>query len=146
MIKKTFKQLKEVDIAVASLYEKNPKVKDSKFGYAYKRFADKNYYPVNKEFSEAINDVRAENALVDKGTGAMIFDPSSFRGFKYDKVGWKTMINEERRLEKEWDEKVIEVEPYICKDLTGVELSDEQKDLFNGLIINITIPTEKAGA
>jgi hypothetical protein len=67
-----FKQLKEVDEVVGGLYQKNPKLREGKFGYAYKRFYDKNLKPLLDEIQEKMADCRVENAMVDEKTGHVL--------------------------------------------------------------------------
>lgn len=133
-IKKTFKELSEIDSVMASIYEKNPEYKDGKFGYAYKRFAEKNWYPVLKEYQNEILDIRIDNALTDEKTKAILTTEKG-RGFEFDKEGLKAVLKAERELEKKWDIKEFEVEPYICKKENLIELTDEQKDLLKGILI-----------
>lgn len=131
---KTFKELSEIDIMIGGLYSKTPELKDSKFGYAYKRFAEKNYYPVNKEYGLVISDVRIDNALEDEKTKAILTSDKG-RGFVYSKEGMRAVIKAESELEKKWDIKEIEIEPFIVKEENLPELNEEQKELLKGVLI-----------
>ena len=71
---KTFKELQEVDMMVGGLYQKTPTLKESKFGYAYKRFTDKNYMPYVKDFNEELGALRVQHALEDPNTKEVIID------------------------------------------------------------------------
>jgi len=48
-MEKTFKELNELDTIIGNLYQTNPELKDGKFGYAYKRFSEKNFFPIFKD-------------------------------------------------------------------------------------------------
>ena len=130
---KTFKELQSVDELIGNLYQKDAKLKDTKFGYAYKIFSEKNYVPVIKEFQEALASIRINNALEDKNTKEILVDRANPRGYKYSKEGLNACIAQERKIEKEFDEKVIEITPYFCKVLP--ELTEEQVEQLKGLII-----------
>lgn len=132
-----FKKLQEIDAMIGSMYKDKPDLRHSKFAYAYKKFADKSYYPNLKTYYEEINDACVANALTNKETGAMIINDKNPRGFDFDKEGLKQVIKAERRIKGEWDDKDIEVFPFNCTDIPS-DLSDEQKELFEGLIINVS--------
>ena len=132
MIKK-FKELQEVDQLIASLYAKDKTLQNSKFGYAYKRFVEKNYVPVIKEMQERLTDVRIDNALEDKNTKEILIDKESNRGYKYSKEGLKKCIEDERKVMKEFEEKEIEIESFISSFVP--QLDEGQKEILNGLII-----------
>jgi MFS superfamily sulfate permease-like transporter len=93
---KKFKELQEVDGLVAGLYAKDKKLQNSKFGYAYKKFSDKFYFPVVKELQERIQDVRVDNAMEDKNTKEILVDKENVRGYKYTKEGLLKCMKEER--------------------------------------------------
>lgn len=132
-MKKTFKELQEVDVLVGSLYQKDKTLEKSKFGYAYKRFIEKNYVPIIKERQERLIDVRIDNALEDKNTKEILTDKESNRGYKYSKEGLKKCIKDERKVMEEFEEKEIEIEPFISSFVP--QLDEEQKEILNGLII-----------
>lgn len=134
-MKKTFKQLVEIDSIIGNMYEKNDKLELSKFGYAYKRFAEKNYYPHLKEYQQKIQDARIDKALEDSETKAIITDKENPRGYKYNKEGLKNLIKEENRLSDEWDIKEFEIESFYCKEENLPELSDEQREKLTGILI-----------
>lgn len=135
-IEKTFKELSDIDVIVGGMYAKNPDMEKTKFAYAYKKFANKNYYPVLKDYREALADARIEHALTSKESGVLLVDGNSVRGYQYDKPGLKAVVAAERALEKEYNAKVIKVEPYLSKEVPP-DLSEEAKDLFNGLFISL---------
>lgn len=132
---KTFKELQEVDILVGALYEKNPGLKDSKFGYSYKRFVEKNYVTHLREFQHEINDVRIDNAMEDPKTKEVLRDPTDNRGFKYTKEGLKKVIEQENEIIARWDVKEIEVEPYNCPVESLPTLTEGQVELLIGVLI-----------
>lgn len=131
---KTFKELSEIDLMMGELYTKTPTLKDTKFGYGYKRFAEKNYYPKQKEYSEAVLDLRIENALVDEKTKAIIYRDNG-QSFEYSKEGLKNLQTQTRKLENEWDVKEIEIEPYFIKEENLPKLNEYQTELLKGVLI-----------
>lgn len=135
-LKRTFKDLQQIDFLVGGLYRQYPDIQKTKFGYAYKRFADKNYYPHRDDYNLEISDLRVDNALTDKGTGEILrdMDPNS-RGFKFDQKGLKTVMKGEKDLINNWNKKEYDVTPYISSDVPE-QLSEEMKDMFDGLFIN----------
>ena len=133
MTTKTFKQLKEVDSIVGELYAKDKTLEKTKFGYAYKRFLDKNYIPTMEKFQEKILDIRIENALEDKTTKEVLIDKMNPRGYKFTKEGLKKCIAEERVAVEEFDKTEIEIIPFISSFVP--ELSDEDKEELTGLVL-----------
>jgi len=133
-MKKTFGQLQKIDNLVASLYAKDKTLEKSKFGYAYKRFVDKNYMPTLDELQERLVDIRISNALEDKNTGEVLTDRGNNRGFKYSRDGLKKCIKEERKAIKEFDEKEIEITPFISS-YKPIGLTEEEKSILRGLLI-----------
>ncbi len=132
--KVTFKFLQEVDTLVGSLYQKNPKLKDTKFGYAYKRFTDKNYAPLIREFNEELMNIRVDHALEDPTTKEVIIDRMNPRGFKYSKVGMKQVMFEENNLGQAWEAIEIEVTPFLSAYIPE-DLDDEQRTMLDGLVL-----------
>lgn len=135
-MKKTFKEIKEIDNIHGALIRSNPGFKETKLGYALKRFTDKNLVKIYGEFNDALNTVRIDNALTDKDTGAVLYEaPNVGREFKYDKEGLKNVIKAEDAVLKEWESKEFELEVFICKDLGKVKLTDDQKEALAGVVI-----------
>lgn len=132
---KTFKELQEVDALMGELYRANPELKNTRFGYAYKRFADKNYTPLIKEFQHEINDARIDQALEDPVTKEIKTDPVSPRGFKYSKEGLKQVIKLEHTIIEKWDNKEVEIVPHICQKESLPELNEEQMEILVGILI-----------
>ncbi len=131
-IQKTFKQLRDFDQMVGKLFEENPELKNTKFGYSVKRFNEKNYIPVLKKYRTAVEDIYIEHALVDEKTKAIILDKDSNRGFAYSKDGLRKVIEAEGKIIEEWDQKLFDIETYVCTDLP--ELTEEQLVLIDGIL------------
>ncbi|HLD92209.1 MAG TPA: hypothetical protein VI795_02300 [Patescibacteria group bacterium] len=131
---KTFKELQEVDQLVASLYAKDKVLSQSKFGYAYKRFSDKFYFPVVGELKQKLQDIRVDNAMEDKNTKEILVEKENVRGFKYTKEGLKNCIKQERELFEEYDKKEIEFEPFISSYVPE-GLTEDETLLLKGVLI-----------
>jgi hypothetical protein len=132
---KTFKEIKEIDNVIGIIFKRNKELENSKFGYACKRFAEKNYVLVSRELGDKIQDIRILNALENPTTKEIIKDPSDMmRGFKYSKEGLINCIKQERDIISEFEKKEIEIEPYICTSIPESITESEQEEL-RGLII-----------
>jgi len=131
---KTFKELQEVDVMVGGLYQKNPDLKQSKFGYAYKRFSDKNYVPIAKDFNEELGALRVQFALEDKTTGEVLIDRMNPRGFKYTKQGLTELMAEEKKLAEKYDAMDVEINPFLSK-MIPEGLEDDQMEMLSGLVL-----------
>jgi hypothetical protein len=133
---KTFKELQEVDLMVAELYRKNPKLKDSKFGYAYKRFSDKNYAPLVRDFNEELAALRVTFALEDPTTKEVLVDRMNVRGFKYGKQQLIDLMVAERKLESDFYDKEVDVKPFtITEENLPEGLEESQFDLLKGIVL-----------
>lgn len=130
---KTFKELQEIDRIVGQLYTEYPTLRDTKFGYAYKKFSEKNYTPLLKEFQDAISTARIDNALEDEKTKAILIDAESTRGYKFSKEGWKAIIAEENKIMDLFNIKDVEITPYLSAFVP--ELTEEQIEILKGTII-----------
>lgn len=133
-IKRTIKEIQEIDQIVAGLYGKDAKLQQGKFGYAYKRFVEKNYQPAITRLQEKLADVRVDFALTDPTSKELLLDKENARGYKYDKDGMKKVMEAERKLAKDWETEEITITPFISKEVPK-ELSDEQKEILKGIII-----------
>lgn len=140
-MKKTFKDLQEIDQLMSALYKENPLIEKLKFGYAYKRFIQINFIPVFKEFQTEMADVQIEHALTDEKTKEILMDPNNSRGFKYSKEEFKQLIKDEQAIINKFEPKEIEIKPFICSDIPE-GLSEELKDKLIGLIIDAHTSTE----
>lgn len=134
MIQKTFKQLREIDNIVGTLYQENKELQHTKFGYAYKRICEKFYIPAIKDFNEEISSARLNNALEDQKTKEVLVDKDYFRGYKYSKEGLKKLIIEENKIVDEWEEKLIDLEPMISSYVPE-KLTEDQVEALTGVII-----------
>ncbi len=130
---RTTKQLEEIDEIVGGAYKRNKELEKTKFGYAYKRFAEKNLYPVMKDLAEKYVDLRLQYAMEDNKTKEVITDPTSNRGFKYTKSDLQKLIEEERKARTEYEEREIEVEPYIS-NLTPDDFDESEIEMMQGLV------------
>lgn len=140
MIEKTFKDLTEFNVVWNKWVRKNPVIENTKIGYAITKFIKKSIQPVFDEYNLALGQIRVQHALTDKTTGALLIDPNpNGRGFQYDRDGLRAVLKAEFELDKEWNPKLFHVEPYICKkeNLPVEGLTDEQEEVFGGLIINL---------
>jgi len=133
-MEKTYKELLEIDSLIAELFTKNPKLKEGKFAYGYKRFCDNNTNKIVDEINERVTDIRVENALTNKETGELVYDGQGpQRQYKYTKEGMLKMNKEVRKLNKEYEGKVITIKPYIVSEIP--EMLDEEKKLLVGCLI-----------
>lgn len=133
-LKRSIKEIQEIDTIVGQLYGKDAKLQQSKFGYAYKRFVEKNYQPAITKLQEKLADARVDFALTDAATKEVLVDQDNTRGFKYDKDGLKKIMEAERKLAKEWEAEEITIIPFISKEVPK-DLTDEDKEKLKGLII-----------
>lgn len=132
-MKKTFKELNEIDLLIGELYKQTPDLKNTKFGYAYKKFSEKNYIPTFKERNEKLTDIYIDNALEDETTKALIINDKSRTGFSHSKEALKKLLKEEEKIKQEFDLQEIEIESYISTYIP--QLDEVEKDILMGLII-----------
>lgn len=132
-MKKTFEQLVEIDYLVGKLYKKDTTLRESKFGYAYNKFYEKNIKKIMGDLKEAVQDINISNALEDEKTKAIIHDKDSIRGFAYSKEGLKAVIKAENELTNKFN--AIEVEIIPCISTYVPELTEEETELLKGCII-----------
>lgn len=133
MIKKTFEELKEIDELYGKLLG-NEGFANTKLGYAFKRFSDKNLKEIFQDFNDTLQDIRISNALTDKTTGAILYT-SDQKNYQYTPEGLKTTLKLIKEKNKEYSDKEFEVKPFIYTDLGTIELLDEEKELIKGVII-----------
>lgn len=143
---KTFKDLQDIDQVVGALYQKFPTIKETKFGYAYKRYVDKNYAPLVRDFNEELSALRVDHALEDPNTKEVLIDRMNPRGYKYNKANLKQLMYDEKKLAEKWDAKEVEVKPFISVFVPD-ELSAEDVELLRGVVIDETyVKTDKEPA
>lgn len=135
MLQRTFNDLQNIDNIVGRIYQRIPTLQESKFGYAYKRFSEKNIIPAFKEYNNLITDIRVEHALEDEKTKEVLTDKTSNRGFKYSKEGLKKVIAAERELMDSFGEKAFDVEPYIAAYVPE-DLTEEEREVLAGILIS----------
>ena len=135
MIKKTFKELREIDNVYGRLLTTEG-FQNTKLAYAFKRFSDKNTVKIFKDFNELMGDLRLDNALVDEKTKAVLYNDDK-TDYQYTKESSKILKKESSRLVEEWDKKEFEVEPFICNELGDEELNQYDQELLEGVIINV---------
>jgi hypothetical protein len=133
---KKYKELVEIDKMVGDLYGKNPKLKETKFGYAYKRYYEKTFPKVHADYNQILADIRIDNALTDPQTQAVLLDNESNRGFKYSKEGLKSVLKDEKRIEEELQDTDVEISTYFIKAVDiPKELTKDIQEMLLGIII-----------
>ncbi len=134
-MKITFEKILEID----ELYGKLLKIdgfENTKLGYAFKKFTSKNTSIIVGDYNDVLQDIRISNALTDKNTGAILYSPDQ-RNYQYTPENLKTVIKLIKETTQEWNTKEFEVKPFICEEIPAtVQLTDEEKDLIKGIIIN----------
>ncbi len=103
----------EIDNLVGSLYQENKSIENSKFGYAYKRFVDKNYVPTLTEYNKELVVIRVD--------------------YKYSKQELVNVIKAEDKLQEKYGKIEIEIIPFISVHVP--ELSEELKERLTGLVL-----------
>jgi len=134
MIKKTFKELKELDAVIGNLYGKNPELKKGKFGYAYNKFVKKNFVPMLNEYRDELNLIAVNNALTDEKTKELIYDETNSRGFKFSKEGLIACMKQEKECEANWNTKELDLEPFISVEVPE-NMTEEEIEVLTGVII-----------
>lgn len=133
MIKKTFKELLEIDEVHGKLLQQEG-FENTKLGYSLKRFSDKNIKKIFTDFNDVKQNIRIDNALVDEKTGALLYHTDG-QSFKFTKEGLKRVISSIREATDVWDSKEFDVEPMICTELTGIELTGEDREILKDVVI-----------
>lgn len=135
MITKTYKQLSDLDTTIFLLYQEKPELKNTKFGWGYKRFYEKNLKKIFDDYNAILIDIRIDNALIDERTKAIKTTKENDRGFLYSPDGFKNVIKAEKKLWEDWKDKEFEVEPYIIAADSLPELIEEQIELMKDILI-----------
>lgn len=133
-IYRKFKELNEVDTLVGKLYTIDPNLKKTKFGYAYERFVKMNFMPTWKERESEIQLSNLNFALEDKNTKEVLVDVTNPRGYKYTKENLKDAFNAEKKIKAEYEEKQIEIKPFISSYVPE-NLEEDERELLTGLIL-----------
>lgn len=132
-MKVTFEKLKQIDKVHGRLLGIKT-FKETKLGYAFKRFSEKNIKKPFEEYASKLEDLRIDNALEDTTTKAILYEADG--SYKFSKEGKKTLIKQMRDEESKWLDKEFEVEPFICKDIpVEVKFEEHEVELLEGLII-----------
>lgn len=147
---KTFKQIREFNIASDEFLKAKPENEHTKLGYAIKRVSDVSIAKILKDYQgeyqeayyEKVQKVHIDQALTDKTTGAILTAPAgSDRPYLNSKEGLKIIMESEMSFKKywdsqleEWDKKEFEIIPYIAVEIPD-DLSDSQKESLAGFVI-----------
>ena len=137
-MKMTFEKMKELNSTYMEMCRRNEALPNTKFGYAVEKFLKLNIISVFKEYNSLLADIRIEHALEDPETKAVISKPQATpndRGFEYSRDGLKKVIKAENDLEKSWDAKEYDVEPYLCKEKDIPELNETYLEVFKGYVL-----------
>ena len=135
MIKKTFSDIKEIDEIYGRLIGDGKNgFEQTKLGYAFKRFTEKNTKKIFSEFNDILQDIRINNALTDKSTGAILYKPDG-QSFQFSPDGLKAVLKGIKDTTNEWENKEFDIEPFICSDIGTIELSDEEREILTGALI-----------
>jgi len=127
-MKITFKKVNELLQLTGNYIARNP---NTKLTYAMKKvYKDSLAKPLDT-FKEAVEDLRIDNCLTDEKTGAILKDDKG--QYQYTKEGTKAFKVAAKALQEKWDEKEIEVTPFIVKEIP--ELSQEEIEAFTGIFI-----------
>ncbi len=132
-VKKTYRELLNLNMLVNSLQAENPSLLESKFGYGYKRFLEKGVQDIFDDYNLAVADIRVDNALINESTKAVLTNGSG-RGFEYSKEGQKAVMAAELALNRKWFKKEFDVEPYFVKSEDLPKLNEDQMELIKGLL------------
>ena len=77
MIKKTFKQLKEINQLYGTLLnKKDSNFAKTKLGYAFKRFQEKCINKIFNDYNDTLQNIRVDNALEDPKTKEILYAES----------------------------------------------------------------------
>lgn len=137
-MKKTYSELSEIDQEVAKLYDQNKDLRESKFGYGYKRFYSKNIDPIIKKMRGEIEDLNVEHALEDDKTSVLLIVDGQYQ---YSREGKMKLMKAQRELIDRYEKTEFEIDPYF---ITNVPVLDEyQKELFLGCLIEDNKISEK---
>lgn len=139
MVEKTFKELIEFNKTWNEWFRKSPSMENTKIGYAIRRVIRKSIQPIFDEYNLELSSIRIDHAKTD-GNGILMLDHNpTGRGFQYDSEGLKEVLKGEHTLDKIWNPKKFSIEPYFCKEENiPADITDEQREMFEGLIIKIT--------
>lgn len=128
----TFEHFNKISNTWSRMVKNNPKLSETKMGYAIKRFFEQNLEVVFDEYNLKLSTIRIDNALTDEKTKAVL-TANNNRGFEYDREGLKKVLKQEHELDNEWKAKEFDVVPFICKDIP--EMDEVEFDTFKGFVL-----------
>lgn len=128
---KTISQIREAETILNREFKKKPELQQGKLAYAWKKFVDKNYTPFLEEVKEKLEDLRIEHCLTDKA-GAILKDENG--GYKFSKEGLRAFNKESSEVLRNFENKEIEVIPFVVKD-NPLELIEEELELLKGIVL-----------
>lgn len=128
MIKIKFEKVLEINSAINKKFL-DPTFENTKFGYACKKFIKKNLLKSFQEFDDENEVLKIEHALIDEKTKEILRDEKG--NYKFSKEETLVLMNLRKSLVEKWNDKEIEVEPYIVSDLP--DLTEEEKELFKDI-------------
>lgn len=148
---KTFKEIREFNMAANRFYSMNPKAIQTKLGYAIKKVIEGSVTDITKEYNKVqskvyydnVQVIQIDNALTDKETGAIIMaEKGSEREFTYNKEGLKACMKAEKDyvenllppLIAEWDVKEFDIDPYYAFEIPS-DLPQDMQESFEGFVI-----------
>lgn len=153
MVTKKFEQIREFNQAVDKFMRTKPGNIQTKLGYAMKKMSNSGSFKkaitdyqaaYSEKYYTEVESVQVDNALTDKETKAILLAPKDAeRPYLYDKEGLKKVMLAERRwnqttapaLLKEWDETLVELEPFYVTDVPA-ELSSDDIEALSGFVID----------
>ena len=130
-MKKTIKELLEIDNIIGNIYKRLPEVKETKFKYVYDKFYNLNLKEPLKQLKEDIEELEILHALEDEKTKAILRDTNGH--YQYSKDEEIKLLKAKREAYNDLMKKEIEVKPYISTYKPS--LTDEESEELSGLII-----------
>ena len=134
-MKITFEDLRKFNQVTANLFARKSVYRESKLGYAIKRFTDINLIKIFNEYNNELEMARIDHCLADPITKAvMLASGGSQRMYQYSKEGLKAVLKAELDLIEKWDKKEFEVKPWICLE-PPKDLTEEEMETMKRLVI-----------
>lgn len=123
----SYKQINKIDSILASLFTKNPEMRQSKLGALYDAFIDQYIVEIQKEYSKKLSRIHITHASTDEKTRNLMRSDTG-RGFEYTPEKLIQVLDEEDALNTEFELKQIEVDKMVIdadevSDLTSYERS-----------------------
>ncbi len=134
-MKITYEKLLQLNANVTRL---SSEIKD-KLAYAVEQHLVPNIESALKIYNKEITKLQVKNALVEKDTDAILYEPvdkNGYRPYKFSKEGLEKLEEEVALLR----EKEIDFEPYIATQFgRALLLHTSVQELYNGILWNIEI-------